>query len=256
MVSIVIVAYPFGLSYTSRYQEAASIRSIGQMKTTKHSANRKRPEEPVACRPKKPVSTAQSGPFIHHFNDSAGLEMNNGVANSSNGQCHTNSVPNEDKQQPMPFVMIQEPLRPASKEHRKTVRHHVMRAVHSRRRAQNKTTVRKHTLIQKDTSASSAPKSESTASEASASGSCVSPTSSLDPDTIDEGIEELTKSSSAVAYPTDRNKQLLVTNYSACSPRQSKSQGGTLEDSQFFSIAGFIRPFDQWTFDTCESTTL
>lgn len=175
--------------------------------------------------------------------------MDNGVAKSSNGQSRTNSVPNEDAQRPMPFVMIQEPLRPASKEHRKTVRHHVMRAVHSRRRAQNKTTVRKHTLIQKDTSASSAPKPESTPSEASASGSCASPTPSLDPDSIDEGTEELTKPSSAVAYPTDPNKQILIANHNVSSTRQFKSKGGTLEDSQFFSIAGFIRPFDQWTFD-------
>ncbi|KAK0124243.1 hypothetical protein ONS95_009218 [Cadophora gregata] len=175
--------------------------------------------------------------------------MNHGVASSNHGPPSSFSSPNEDLH-PMPFVMVEEPLLPASREHRKTVRHHVMRAVHSRRRAQNKSTVRKHTLIQKDKSASSASNPDSKTPEASANGSFASPISSLEPDAINESAEELAKPSSAVAHPTNQIQQLIITNPNESSSRHSKGQGGTIEDSRFFSIAGFIRPFEQWTFDS------
>ncbi|KAH6723911.1 hypothetical protein BKA61DRAFT_587331 [Leptodontidium sp. MPI-SDFR-AT-0119] len=179
--------------------------------------------------------------------------MNHGQADGTGGHPDATSDSTGDFGRPLPFVIIEEPLRPASKEHRKTVRHHVMRAVHSRRRAQNKSTVREHTLIQKNNSTASVSEADLAVPEASANDMLTSRRSSLVPHTAEAGAKVLTRSSNAVAYPANQNKQLIIANRDDSPyPRRqnSKAQGGTMEDSQFFSIAGFVRPFDQWTFDT------
>lgn len=223
------------------------------MKTTK---SRTHSGEAAICDSKQHHTAALSSPYFGYSAESAQTEMNHGQADGTGGHPDATSDSTGDFGRPLPFVIIEEPLRPASKEHRKTVRHHVMRAVHSRRRAQNKSTVREHTLIQKNNSTASVSEADLAVPEASANDMLTSRRSSLVPHTAEAGAKVLTRSSNAVAYPANQNKQLIIANRDDSPyPRRqnSKAQGGTMEDSQFFSIAGFVRPFDQWTFDTCES---
>ncbi|KAH7343002.1 hypothetical protein BKA65DRAFT_302945 [Rhexocercosporidium sp. MPI-PUGE-AT-0058] len=215
-------------------------------------ANSRKNSGDAAYNPKQHHTAVQSSPYFGCSAESVNSNMNDGKTDGCSGNLDGFSDALDDCQ-PLPFVIIEEPLRPASKEHRKTVRHHVMRAVHSRRRAQNKSTVRKHTLIQKDSAAVPVSDSDLAVPEASAEDVLPSPTSPLDPHTAVDRVKVLTKSSNIVAHSSNQNKQLINANHKDASypPGQSsKAQGGTLEDSQFFSIAGFVRPFDQWTFDT------
>lgn len=195
--------------------------------------------------------------------DSPNFDTNqylNGNSACNNGSKKAKGAQDSHEQTPhtlLPFVKVEKPLQPASRQHRKTVRHHVMKAVHSRRRAQNKLTVRKHTLLQKDDSALSVSELDSLTLEASADGVLTSRPSFLDPYIASSGARELTMSPSAVASPTNESSYLNITSHNGSVRSQGQTinanaRGGTMEGSQFFSIAGFLRPFDQWTFDTSE----
>ncbi len=231
------------------------------MRTTTESREVLEAEFPITCYPDDHLMEANTHQSSDTPYDSARVNTdqhlsvtsarNNGAKNVQTAQDSHEKTQNNV----LPFVMVEEPLQPASRQHRKTVRHHVMKAVHSRRRAQNKLTVRKHTLLQKDTSALSDP--EPLALKASADSALTSQLSFLDSQTSSSGARELTISPSVVANPTneDRYQDIASHNDSAGlqgQPNHANARGGTMEDSQFFSIAGFFRPFDQWTFDTSE----
>ncbi|KAL2075314.1 hypothetical protein VTL71DRAFT_257 [Oculimacula yallundae] len=199
--------------------------------------------------PKKSPTSRQDYPYSPKSPESTTSRTSQGADFA--GEVETNANPDEDddSQRPMPFLMVEDPLRPASREHRRTVRHHVMRAVHSRRRAQNRTTAKKQTLMQKQspTSTESMPELAYNAYTEGSPNTGVPRNSASRHHTEEVEAEMSTQSSTSPAYSPNQVNQPVTTNSSAF---PTNTQNSTIEDPQFFSTACFIRPLDQWTFDT------
>ncbi|CZS94497.1 uncharacterized protein RCO7_10075 [Rhynchosporium graminicola] len=149
----------------------------------------------------------------------------------SEGQISISSDPENESAHSIPFLVIEDPLIPASREYRRKVRHHVMKAVHSRRRAVNKSILKKQTLMQKE---SSPTKPNSAASKFFEASTTSVITSRYSPSEHYTGTEEeepglSIESSGAYKYPESQGSHFVTGNRSDFT---TFDHSGTAEDPQ------------------------